>query len=101
MTVLCLNAAVGWSPADTVLLALSIFLHWKLRFHPSVLAQGIMRGSNFGIGHGFHSILRDIAEKKTDRRLFHSSASERWRAFHCCTTLPRHHSALERSIVWI
>jgi len=45
---------------------LSSFLHWKLRFHPSVLAQGIMRGSNFGIGHGFHSMLRDMAEKKTD-----------------------------------
>ena len=46
---------------------LSSFLHWKLRFHPSVLAQGIMRGSNFGIGDGFRSILRDMAEKKTDR----------------------------------
>jgi hypothetical protein len=26
-----------------------------------------MRGSNFGIGDGFRSILRDMAEKKTDR----------------------------------
>src|ERR1035437_5893884 len=44
---------------------LSSFLHWKLRFHP--FAQGVMRGSNFGIGDGFRSILRDMAEKKTDR----------------------------------
>ena len=32
----------------------------------SVLAE-VPRGSNFGIGDGFRSILRDMAEKKTDR----------------------------------
>ena len=32
----------------------------------SVLAER-QRGSNFGIGDGFRSILRDMAEKKTDR----------------------------------
>jgi len=42
-------------------------LHWEHRFHPSLLALGIMRDSNFGVGDGFRSILRDMAEKKTDR----------------------------------